>query len=35
MASYNRTIIVGNLTRGPEIRCVDGGGKAGGVVASA
>ncbi len=35
MAAYNRVIIVGNRTRDPKIRCVDGGGKAGGVVASA
>ncbi|MGP6157913.1 MAG: single-stranded DNA-binding protein [Vulcanimicrobiaceae bacterium] len=28
MASYNRIIIMGNLTRDPEIRYVDGGGKA-------
>ena len=28
MASYNRIILVGNLTRDPEIRYVDGGGKA-------
>jgi single-strand DNA-binding protein len=28
MASYNRIVLVGNLTRDPEIRYVDGGGKA-------
>lgn len=28
MASYNRIIVAGNLTRDPEIRYVDGGGKA-------
>ena len=28
MAAYNRIILVGNLTRDPEIRYVDGGGKA-------
>ena len=26
--SYNRIVLVGNLTRDPEIRYVDGGGKA-------
>jgi hypothetical protein len=35
MTAYNRIILVGNLTRDPEICCVNGGWKAGGVVSGA